>query len=47
MKRKKIIKIIVKSINDYDTKYTENRTDIEIGYYKGIKDILHLLNLKK
>ena len=47
MKRKKIIKIIVKSINDFDTKYLENRTDAEIGYYKGLNDILHLLNLKK
>jgi len=47
MKRKKIIKVIVKSINDFDTKYLENRTDVEIGYYKGLNDILYLLNLKK
>jgi hypothetical protein len=47
MKRKKIIKAIVKSINDYDTKYLENRTDAEIGYTKALNDILYLLNLKK
>ena len=44
MKRKKIIKIISKALYDYESIY---KNDEQFGYTKALKEVLHLLTLKK